>query len=301
MSTIKDELISLKYILKELIHVIKTSNERENFISGYSSNPDYLEIVENYNIVFKHIKDLKEELGFNTATELTLLCQQLIHQGLLSETGKYICNKINYDLIHYLDEMFIFDLSLIIFKGEGCCRHTAAFLQQFLDYFNKPNTLVVTRLLPLHNDYNLAQTSLFLNNYFKEKFEGNHALNYVRDDDISYLIDITTWTIKLYTVGYDDNNLAYPFHSKIGTDSDMVIPLYKYSALYDKPKSFQELRPLDKNKQIIVCDNIEDAFIKCIKNKSLLVDFYSENKKYYHRINKAYDRMIADEKRLRLK
>ena len=301
MSTVKDELISLKYIIKELVYVIKTTNEREDFISGYSSNPNYLEIVENYNLVFKHIKDLKEELGFNTATELTILCQQLIHRGLLSETGQYIYNQINHDLINYQDKKFIFDLSLLIFRGEGCCRHTAAFLQQFLNYFNQPNTLVVTKFSPLHNDYNLAQTRLFLNNYFKEKFLGNHALNYVRDDDISYLIDITTKAIRLYTVGHDDNNLAYPFNSKIGTDSDIVIPLYKYSALYDKPKSFQELQSLDKNKQITVCDNMEDAIIKCIINKSLLGDFYIENKKYYHKINEAYDRIIADEKRLRLK
>ena len=300
MSTVKDELISLKYIIKELVYVIKTTNEREDFISGYSSNPNYLEIVENYNLVFSHIKDLKEELGFNTATELTILCQHLIHRGLLSETGKYINNNISYDLINCQDETFIFDLSLSIFRGEGCCRHTAAFLQQFLDYFNKPNDLVLTTL-SLHNDYNLAKTRLFLNNYFKEKFLGNHAINYVRDEDISYLIDITTRAIRLYTVGYDDNNLAYPFNSKIGTDSDIVIPLYKYSALYDKPKSFQELQSLDKNKQITVCDNMEDVIIKCIINKSLLGDFYIENKKYYHKINEAYDRILADEKRLRLK
>ena len=46
---------------------------------------------------------------------------------------------------------------------------------------------------------------------------------------------------------------------------------------------------------------MEDAIIKCIINKSLLGDFYIENKKYYHKINEAYDRIIADEKRLRLK
>ena len=50
-----------------------------------------------------------------------------------------------------------------------------------------------------------------------------------------------------------------------------------------------------------MCDNMEDAIIKCIINKSLLGDFYIENKKYYHKINEAYDRIIADEKRLRLK
>lgn len=135
-------------------------------------NTRKLKIIRNiYDEIIQNYVELVKVFGFNNPVEIYSLFTKLLHKGFFSKNGHFSYN----DTIEMLD----FDdfLGLDVINGNGVCRHFCSMLKDVYDklYFNN-------EILPVYFYKSGDDVE-------KRHFRGNHTINLVEDNGVSYYFD----------------------------------------------------------------------------------------------------------------
>ncbi|HIR59054.1 MAG TPA: hypothetical protein IAB38_03295 [Candidatus Onthousia excrementipullorum] len=289
---IKDNIHEIKILTHRIKEIIK-------YLLTYQTQEDYIKIKENFNIVLDNIELLANTLDIKNGTELITLCSFLIHNGYLSEkVYPYRYDDSKKDIIGYeCDNVLIYAVN--VFSGAGSCRHTATFAKAMLDRFNIQNSLVETYST---DNFELKEKLLAFNNKYKNigifhHDIANHLVNYINDNGYEYIADITNNDLLL---GYAYNQFAYIFYNDLFKNKNITYPLYNYGYVWYKKINYDEIRTLTIEEQQEINQRVKNAIELFTKNHELFIEFYFQNEKYYHKINKSYGRISEKEKSLRL-
>ena len=279
--------------IKTLCNLIK---ETTDYFKVFPNDLDHKLMIDNFNIVLDNMVSLANTLEFKEGIELAMLCGYLLHNGFLSESGTYHYQMGIID-IQPFSKKFRLDLALKIFSGEGCCRHSAKLLSFYLDRFNIEKSITSTYFNNTKDD-NINEIRLFLSNYKKNNINANHCFNHINDSkkSINYFVDITSFPFMIL---YADKQFAYSFHNK-----DYKLPLfsYNYDVFNTEFRDYSKFVPLEMQDYIELYSFAYDALGKCLSkdNRDLFIDFYFQNQRYYHKINRSYNKIYLKEKRLTL-
>ena len=290
---IKDNINEIKILSHQIKEIIK-------YLLTYQTQEDYIKIKENFNIVLDNIELLANTLDIKNGTELITLCSFLIHNGYLSEkVYSYRYDDSKKDIPRKECDNVLM-CAVNVFSGTGCCRHTATFAKAMLDRFNIQNSLVE---ICSTDNFELKEKLLAFNNKYKNVgffyFDiGNHLVNYINDNGLEYIADITS---NMLYLRYAYNGFAYPFANNLTKNKTLAFPLYNYGKTYYEKMNYDEIRTLTIEEQLEINQRVNKAIELFTKNHKLFVEFYFQNERYYHKINKSYGRMSEKEKRLALR
>ena len=283
-----DEIQEIKFLYSQIGELIL-------YRLHCQDSSDYIKIKDNFNIVLDNLVALSNTLDIKNGTELITLCFFLIHNGFLSEkVNDYEYCSIKPDIISHKDDEILM-CATNIFSGSGCCRNTATFAKTMLDKFNIINNLVETNSTV--NILEKEKLLYFNNKHNKRKNNADHLINYINDDNIEYIVDITAPKMLFYNAY---NQFAYPFFADLSGDKTLAYPLFNYGYFY-KEMNYDQIRTLTLEEQSEISYRVDKAVELFIKNRDLFVDFYFQNERYYHKINSSYNRICEKEKRLGLR
>ncbi len=182
----------------------------------------------------------------------------------------YVYNSDDLKEIMYLNK---FDFSLILFKGEGCCRNISMLTKELLTLKEIANDTIATE------------------GFHKDK---GHMFNHIKENGYEYFADLTPDTISLLS---GDGHIAQAFYSDELTKEKK----YPLNILGNNGIRYYEANPLSREKQQELITRYKNNISLYKGNIGIFADFYKESYPYYQLINRNYDRIYEEQKRLKLK
>lgn len=282
-----------------------TNNNKEKTIDGKEVLKLYREFIRRYG-------KLNRELELDNPIEIFTLFNYLYNNGYLSKDKKF---KYNLDAKTYNVGAL---LGANVIAGEGVCRHISGMLSDIMNennidsinlsvYLNnyfisyEPSYLVSNRQKEL---FDWAKANVLDKNFYGRtsgiigqsipqpvliekvdynllgKISGNHAITYVRDNDINYYLDPTSGNIlrmnpidnKLYSSS-EVLKIKSPGAKLIVSDKT------RYKELFDKSKEYTGGISLEEESELI-----KKAHLTIEDNQDIFEDFYNNNKELYSEI-----------------
>ncbi len=287
----KNGWLDIRKTFQEIEKLKDQQKELDRYLLTYKDDFLHQEMNANFNKVLDNIEILAKTFDLKLGIELAIFSSILIHGGYLTISDVFLYKKGITDIKKTNDKNLY--LALKIFTGEGNCRHIASFTKKVLDRFNIENSIAC--LDNSSNDYNINEIRMFLHNIHKTiSPDSNHVINYIKDNNINYLLDITSTQPYLFGI---KKQFAY---SMDGYQFHFPIYSYDYSLFEDEFIDYSKVPQLTENESNLLIDIANATTEKLDKNGDLLLEFYFQNVDTYRRINENYNKVYKKEKSLKL-
>ena len=250
---------------------------------------EYENMKKNLDIILDNIVILAEQFGFKEEIDKFTLMELLISDGYLTKDRKFVANE---DILYRdLYDDVIFELGVVPFTGEGCCRHTTSLAKLILDRFNIENE--VSAALITDKEIN-SKELIAVSDMVLQPLDCNHAVNIVKIDDRYMAFDVDV-NKPIYLYSIKENKLT-GFFQKESLNSSYLI--YNYSPFFEGRKDFDKIRPLNIEEQEEILREGKNAMLVTRANIDLLEEFYTNNRPYMEEIDNSYKKILVKEKRL---
>ena len=254
---------------------------------------DHLEIIENNKIVIEHIKELIQFFGLSKGAEISFFIASLIHSGYLSFPFTFQYSKEIRDIRDFYSVSISQEIQ--IFRGKGCCRHIAAIEKAVLDQMKIKNSIATT--IFTDKDWSIQEMWLFLQQFHKKAtYKTNHAINYIEEENYSFFVDATNEESFNFFEG--KNQFAY---SCIFDSTPLPLFSYNYILYNDEFVDFRKVEPLTSSQKEEIFQQLEHTkeILHSAQNLDFFIEFYVQNRGYYHNINQAHQRIEDKEQKMK--
>ena len=223
---------------------------------------EYENMKKNLDIILDNIVILAEQFGFKEEIDKFTLMELLISDGYLTKDRKFVVNE---DILYRdLYDDIIFELGVVPFTGEGCCRHTTSLAKLILDRFNIENEV---------------SAALITDEEINDRY-------------MAFDVDVNK-PIYLYSI--EENKLTGFFQKKSLNSSYLI---YNYSPFFEGKRNFNSITPLSILEQEDIVRNRSNLLLAARANIDLLEEFYTNNRPYMEEIDNSYKKILVKERGL---
>lgn len=250
---------------------------------------EYENMKKNLDIILDNIVILAKQFGFKEEIDKFTLMELLISDGYLTKDRKFVVNE---DILYRdLYDDIIFELGVVPFTGEGCCRHTTSLAKLILDRFNIENE--VSAALITDKEIN-SKELIAVSDMVLQPLDCNHAVNIVKIDDRYMAFDVDV-NKPIYLYSIKENKLT-GFFQKESLNSSYLI--YNYSPFFEGKRNFNSITPLSILEQEDIIRNHNNTLLVARANIDLLEEFYTNNRPYMEEIDNSYKKILVKERGL---
>lgn len=258
--------------------------------------------------ILKDVDALANTFAFKDEIERITLASMLVTRGYLSKDSSY-----TYDTNMKESRLManhLLNYSCVSLEGKGCCRHTSALIKLLLDELLVESGVAMLRSV-LAEDKNIDKLELMMDDFFRNYSKANHAANYVRYDGDVFIFEplknssmLTFYSIDKSFVKVFENYGKQLSFKLLNTNveeyntKDELAFVYNYDLFSSTPREMEldKVTELEKEKQDLILQKYDQAFLTILGNPELLSDFREKNEENVMNINKSYQKILINEK-----
>lgn len=274
----------------------------KNFVNKEMKN-----IESSMSDILKDVYSLANTFAFKDDIEKITLASMLVTRGYLSKVGSY-----TYDTSMEESKLVtnsLLNYSCVSLEGRGCCRHTSALIKLLLDELSVDSGVAILRK-DLAEDKKIEILELMMDDFFGNYGKANHAANYVRYDGDVFLFGplknssmLSFYSIdKSFTKLFENygKQLSFKlFNTKVTDDVKKEQSfVYNYDLFSSTPREMEldKVTEIEKEKQDLILQKYNQAFLIILGNPELLGDFREKNEENVMNINRSYQKILVNEK-----
>lgn len=258
--------------------------------------------------ILKDVDALANTFAFKDEIERITLASMLVTRGYLSKDSSYTYDT-NMKESKFMANHLL-NYSCVSLEGKGCCRHTSALIKLLLDELLVESGVAMLRS-GLAEDKNIDKLELMMDDFFRNYSKANHAANYVRYDGDVFIFEPLKNSSMLAFYSIDKSFVkAFENYGKqlsfklLNTNveeyntKDALAFVYNYDLFSSTPREMglDKVTELEKEKQDLILQKYDQAFLTILGNPELLSDFREKNEENVMNINKSYQKILINEK-----
>lgn len=224
------------------IEELKELREALIYKEHYLEQDEYQKMKNDLDIVLERTSTLIENVFPNQKIEQAIFASDLISMGYFSVTGKYTYNDKTTEIGFYKD--LFFELALVPFTGEGCCRHSSALHKLLSERLGIENEMVLVDTTKTEED--IARIKMFLSEFHHKRLGENHTANYVTIGADKFFIE-PLYESDGTLLSYNEEGFLNHFWPKLIEENRNF--LYNYSSYYEGRKPITEISAMSVKRQ----------------------------------------------------
>lgn len=272
------------------IEELKELREALIYKEHYLEQDEYQKMRNDLDIILERTSTLIDHVFPNQKIEQAIFAADLISMGYFSSTGKYIYNR-NVAEIGFYKDLF-FELSLVPFTGEGCCKHTSALHKLLSERLGIENEMVGIDDTKIEED--VARMKMFLSEFHHKKLEGYHTANYITIGDDKFFIE-PAYEGNGILLSYNEEGFMNHFWPKLTEENRNF--LYNYSPFYEGRKPITETSTMSVKRQREFISKYNKVTHTIQNNLNLINFFKAQNGQYVENINNNYQKVLVKERK----
>lgn len=258
--------------------------------------------------ILKDVDALANTFAFKDEIERITLASMLVTRGYLSKDSSYTYDT-NMKESKFMANHLL-NYSCVSLEGKGCCRHTSALIKLLLDELLVESGVAMLRS-GLAEDKNIEKLELMMDDFFRNYSKANHAANYVRYDGDVFIFEplknssmLAFYSIdKSFVKAFENYGKQLSFKllntnvEEYNTKDELAF-VYNYDLFSSTPREMglDKVTELEKEKQDLILQKYDQAFLTILGNPELLSDFREKNEENVMNINKSYQKILTNEK-----
>lgn len=278
----------LKKIKK--IEELKELREALIYKEHYLEQDEYQKMKNDLDIVLERTSTLIENVFPNQKIEQAIFASNLISMGYFSVTGKYTYNDKTTEIGFYKD--LFFELALVPFTGEGCCRHSSALHKLLSERLGIENEMVLVDTTKTEED--IARIKMFLSEFHHKRLGENHTANYVTIGADKFFIE-PLYESDGTLLSYNEEGFLNHFWPKLIEENRNF--LYNYSSYYEGRKPITETSAMSVKRQREFISKYNKVTHTIQNNLNLINFFKAQNGQYVENINNNYQKVLVKERK----
>lgn len=290
-----------------MLDEIKRRKEDLLILKNYV-NKETKNIESSMSDILKDVDALANTFAFKDEIERITLASMLVTRGYLSKDSSY-----TYDTNMKESRLManhLLNYSCVSLEGKGCCRHTSALIKLLLDELLVESGVAMLRS-GLAEDKNIEKLELMMDDFFRNYSKANHAADYVRYDGDVFIFEplknssmLAFYSIdKSFVKSFENYGKQLSF-KLLNTNveeyntKDALAFVYNYDLFSSTPREMglDKVTELEKEKQDLILQKYDQAFLTILGNPELLSDFREKNEENVMNINKSYQKILTNEK-----